>query len=173
MTRFLLIGLLLFTTTNSHAADTFPSLMLSPRDNMAHAPAVDLPTLSGKTIDSKDWAGHVVVLNFWATWCGPCKEEMPSMERLYRRLQARPFKLFAVTSDIRRQDIATFWQHLDLHFPVLLDEGGDLAQKLWVRTLPTTILIGPDGRIHGRAMGPRDWDSPEAVAFIEQLMGPF
>lgn len=172
MTRFLLIGLLLFATTESIAADPFASLMLSPRDNGAQVPTVELPTLSGEIIDSKDWSGQVVVLNFWAPWCGPCKEEMPSMERLYHRLQARPFKLFAVTADIRRHDIAAFWQHLDLHFPVLLDEDGDLAQKLWVRTLPTTIVIGPDGRIHGRTMGPRDWDSPEAVAFIEQLMGP-
>jgi len=172
MNQLLLIGLFWLAVTDSFAADPFTTLMLSPRDNKAHVPAIDLPTLSGEIIDSKDWAGHVVMLNFWATWCGPCKEEMPSMERLYRRLQTKPFKLFAVTADIRRQDIAAFWQHWDLHFPVLLDEDGDFAQKLWVRTLPTTIVIGPDGRIHGRAMGPRDWDSPEAIAFIEQLMEP-
>lgn len=172
MIQFFLIGLLILPITDSVAADPSATLMLSARDQKAQAPAVELPTLSGEIIDSKGWSGHVVMLNFWATWCGPCKEEMPSMERLYRRLQARPFKLFAVTEDIRPKDIAAFWQYLDLHFPVLLDEEGDLAQKLWVRSLPTTILIGPDGRIHGRAMGPRDWDSPEAIAFIEQLMEP-
>lgn len=166
----LLFGLLLFSASNSFAADPFTTLMLSRTDAEAQAPPVNLHTLSGEIVDSKLWAGQVIVLNFWATWCGPCKEEMPSMERLHQRLQGQPFKLFAVTSDIRRQDITAFWQHLDLHFPVLLDEDGDLAQMLRVRTLPTTILIGPDGRIRGRAMGPRAWDSPEAIAFIEHLM---
>jgi len=165
-----IIIIVLLPATSSFAEDPFAALMLSPLDVGLPAPAIQLPTLNGDRIHSKDWAGHVVVLNFWATWCGPCKEEMPSLEQLYRRLQTRPFKLYAVTADIQPQAIKAFWQHLDLHFPVLLDEDGNVAQQLKVRTLPTTIIIGPDGRIYGRAMGPRDWDKASAVQLMENLM---
>lgn len=160
----------LVSVTSLWTAGATTELNISRMDAGKPAPAFVLPDLQGEHIDSQSLSGQVVMLNFWATWCGPCKEEMPSLERLRRRLKSEPFRLFAVTTDIRPQDIAAFWKHLDLHIDVLLDEQENLSQALMVRNLPTTIIIDKNGRIVGRMMGLRDWESPEAKAFIDNLL---
>ena len=147
----------LFSVTNAWASDPMANLHMSQMNAGKPAPAFVLPTLDGTRIDSHSLSGQVVVLNFWATWCGPCKEEMPSLERLRQQLNSKRFRLFAVTTDTRHQDIAVFWNQLDLHFEVLLDEQEELSQTMMIRNLPTTVLIDPTGRLVGRMMGPRDW----------------
>jgi peroxiredoxin len=168
ITCLLCVGLL--CVTNTWASGPVTGLNMSHRDAGKPAPAFTLPTVDGTHIDSRALTGKVIVLNFWATWCGPCKEEMPSLEHLRQQLDSERFRLFAVTTDIRPQDIATFWNHLDLHFEGLLDEQEELSQALMVRNLPTTVVIDTQGRLVGRMMGPRAWDSPQAIAFFNTLL---
>lgn len=132
-------------------------------------PGFTLRTLDGEPVRSADFTGKVVVLNFWATWCGPCKEEMPALDRLRRRFAGRDVLLLTVTTDHQRDGIQAFMQRLGLGLPVLLDEDKDVSDRFMVRGLPTTLLIGKDGKVAGRAVGPREWDSPEAVALVQAL----
>jgi thiol-disulfide isomerase/thioredoxin len=152
------------------AGDPFVSLKMSrlPAGNTA-AP-FELTTLEGKVVKSSELAGKVVLVNFWATWCGPCKEEMPSLARLQQRLDPTQFALLTVTTDLQRQGIAHFLTQLGISLPVLFDEDQDVSRSFMVRGLPTTIVIAKDGTLAGRAVGPRTWDSPAAVAMIRQVM---
>ena len=135
------------------------------------APRFALSALDGPSVDSDAWRGKVMVVNFWATWCGPCKDEMPALERLRQALDPKQATVVTVTTDLQPDGIRAFLMQLGLKLPVLLDVEQDVSRFFMVRGLPTTILIGKDGREVGRAIGPRDWDSPEAVALIRTLAG--
>jgi thiol-disulfide isomerase/thioredoxin len=143
---------------------------ISRLDSGKSLPAFQLKTLQGESVDSKALSGRVLILNFWATWCGPCKEEMPSLERLRQKFSSEHLQILAVTTDIRPREIESFWKQLDLHFEVVLDEQEELSQALMVRNLPTTILVDTHGRIRGRVMGPREWDDQGAIAFVKSLI---
>lgn len=133
------------------------------------APNFQLYDLGGGAVTLSEYRGSVVFINFWATWCGPCKEEMPALERLRRQVDGDKVVLAAVTTDMQRDGIRAFIAQLGLGFPVWLDEDRSVSAAFLVRGLPTTVFIGADGRVAGRAVGPRDWDSPEAVAFVKSL----
>ena len=130
-----------------------------------------LAELDGTSVDSESWRGKVIVVNFWATWCGPCKDEMPSLERLRQTLDPKEAAVVTVTADLQPDGIRAFLMRLGLKLPVLLDTEQDVSRSFMVRGLPTTILIGKDGKEAARAIGPRDWDSPEAVALVRTLVG--
>jgi thiol-disulfide isomerase/thioredoxin len=129
----------------------------------------ELTTLDGKIVKSSELTGKVVVLNFWATWCGPCKEEMPALARLQQRLDASRFALLTVTTDLQRHGIAHFLAQQGVSLPVLFDEDQEVSRSYMVRGLPTTVVIAKDGTLIGRAVGPRVWDSQEIVAALEQV----
>lgn len=154
------------------AVDPFAALKVSRAAPGTAAPAFTLKTVEGRDVSSKDLAGKVVMLNFWATWCGPCKEEMPALERLRRQFDSDTFVMLAVTTDIQRGGIKAFVSQLGLGFPVLLDEDRNVSAAFMVRGLPMTVLIGKDGKLVGRAAGPREWDSPQAVALIRSMVEP-
>jgi thiol-disulfide isomerase/thioredoxin len=151
-------------------ADAFATMKISRSKAVTEAPVFHLKTLDGQEIDSGSLRGKVVVLNFWATWCGPCKEEMPSLERLRRSFDPKQVVLLAVTTDLERTGIRAFMKQLDLTFPVLMDEDRDVSTMFMVRGLPTTVLIGRDGTLIGRAVGPRAWDSPQSAALVNELL---
>ncbi|MEW6543444.1 MAG: TlpA disulfide reductase family protein [Nitrospirota bacterium] len=150
--------------------DPLVALKISRAGAGVETPAFSLNQLDGSVVRSQDLAGKVLLLNFWATWCGPCKEEMPSLDRLRRQFDPREFVLLAVTADRQRDGIKAFLKHLGLDIPVLFDEGQEVSAAFMVRGLPTTVLIGKDGKTVGRAVGPRAWDSPEAVALVSSLV---
>jgi thiol-disulfide isomerase/thioredoxin len=152
------------------ASDPFASLKMSRLPAGSMAVPFELTTLDGKVVKSSELAGKVVLVNFWATWCGPCKEEMPSLARLQNRLDPAEFTLLTVTTDLQRQGIAHFLSQLGVSLPVLFDEDQDVSRSFMVRGLPTTVVIARDGTLVGRAVGPRAWDSPEAVAVMRQVM---
>ena len=152
------------------ANDPFVSLKMSRLPTGSMAAPFELTALDGTVVKSSELAGKVVLVNFWATWCGPCKEEMPSLARLQKQLDPAQFTLMTVTTDLQRQGIAHFLSQLGVSLPVLFDEDQEVSRSFMVRGLPTTIVIAPDGRLVGRAVGPRVWDSPEAVAVMRQVM---
>ena len=152
------------------ADDTFKRLRIGPVPAGTVAAPFEMPTLDGRHVASNDFAGKVVVLNFWATWCGPCKDEMPALDRLRKSLDQDTFTLLTVTADLQRDGIGHFLRNLDVHLPVLFDEDQEVSRAYMVRALPTTIIINRDGTLLGRAVGPREWDSPDAVALMRWLM---
>ena len=136
----------------------------------AKTPPLSLRDLAGRTHTLADYRGQVVLVNFWATWCEPCREEMPSMQRLRERLAARPFTILAVNygeSEIRASD---FVKRSALDLTVLLDPGQAAARAWRVRILPASVLVGPDGRARYAVIGEIDWMSADAVATVERLL---
>jgi peroxiredoxin len=139
------------------------------------APAVGpdfaLPDLSGQAVRLSAYRGQVVLVNLWATWCPPCRDEMPSMERLYRRLKDRGFMLLAVSEDEAGLSVVKpFVEQLAITFPVLLDPQGEVGRKYAVWGYPESFLLDRDGRIVERVVGPRDWASPSQIGQIEALL---
>jgi thiol-disulfide isomerase/thioredoxin len=122
-----------------------------------------LPLLSGETQSLGGLAGKVVFLNFWATWCPPCREEMPSMEKLYRRFRNEGLEFLAVDIQESKKDVEAFMKEHSLSFPVALDSSGEAAVMYGVRGIPTTYIIDRDGAIIASAVGGRQWDSPEML----------
>jgi thiol-disulfide isomerase/thioredoxin len=138
--------------------------------------APDLPFTSGdgKPLTLADFKGRVVLLNLWATWCGPCVEEMPALDRLQERLGGPDFAVVALSVDRQgRSLVEPFMEKLGLkHLAMYLDTTSALMRALKVRGLPTTVLLDRDGREVGRLEGAAAWDSPEAEALIRFHLRP-
>ena len=126
--------------------------------------------LSGDTMKLAGQRGKPVLINFWATWCGPCREEMPAMERLYNKHRARGFVLLAVSVDTNAELVKPFLQHHKLTFPVTLDAKMDLANAYGVRALPASFVIDRNGYLTALALGPRAWDNRAANTLVEGLL---
>jgi thiol-disulfide isomerase/thioredoxin len=153
------------------AADPFTTLKMTKFSEKIDATPFELTSLEGEPRDLKSLRGKMVLINFWATWCGPCKEEMPSLARLQAQLDSQHFALVTITTDLQRQGIKHFLSQLGIVLPVLFDEDQEVSRGYMVRGLPTTVLVGSDGTLLGRAVGPRTWDSPEVVSSLRQLKG--
>jgi peroxiredoxin len=135
------------------------------------APAFTLATPGGPVLRLGDHRGKVVLLNFWATWCVPCREEMPAMERLFRRFSGDGLVVLAVSVDAQGAAAVTpFLDTQRLTYPVGLDPGMTLARRYQVRALPATFLVDRRGRLVASALGSREWDSAEAAALITALL---
>lgn len=152
------------------AGDPFNTLKIVRVAPGTAAMDFELPALDGRSVQLADLKGKGVVVNFWATWCGPCKEEMPAFERLRQQLNPDRFVLLTITTDLQREGIRQFLTNLNVQLPVLFDEQQDVSQAYLVRALPTTVLIDRQGMLIGRAVGPRDWDAPSAVHALQSLM---
>jgi cytochrome c-type biogenesis protein len=126
--------------------------------------------LDGTTIRLSDLKGKALFLNFWATWCGPCKMEMPSMETLYHRFKDRGFEILAVNVRESQKDVADFMDTMDLSFPAALDPRGDIAAVYGIDAFPTTYLIDRNGGIVARLVGAINWDVPELAGLFEALL---
>ena len=135
------------------------------------APAFSLPDLNTKTRPLSEFRGKFVLLNFWATWCAPCLEEMPSMEQLYQKFSDRPFVIVAVSTDKTGAAIVEpFVRKLNLTFPILLDTNQAVSQRYGARDLPSSFLLNPNGDVIAAAKGARDWVSPQALSYLEELI---
>lgn len=134
-------------------------------------PDFTLRTLEGGSITLSDLKGKVVLINFWATWCPPCREEMPSLERLYRHYKYDKFTLLAVDIMERPETVKRFVKEYNLSFPILLDENGDVSLKYAANAIPTTYIIDKGGKAVGKAIGPRKWDGDHAKDLIDMLLG--
>jgi peroxiredoxin len=163
--RFILILLMIFLIG---AAGIHDSLAVEKLP----APEFTLKTLDNKKVSLKDFKGKYVFLNFWATWCGPCREEMPSMERLYQRFKSeKNFTMLAVSIDRgSAKAVKRFIEERSFTFTVLLDDDNEAAAEYGVMGIPSTYLIDTEGYIINRAVGAREWDSKEGIEFFEKLL---
>ncbi|MCC7214763.1 MAG: TlpA family protein disulfide reductase [Nitrospira sp.] len=152
------------------AEDLFAALKLARVAPGTAAAAFDLQSADGRSVRLADLKGKAVVVNFWATWCGPCKEEMPAFERLRQQLDPDRIVVLTITTDLQREGITQFLANLNVQLPVLFDEQQDVSQAYLVRALPTTVVIDRQGALVGRAVGPREWDAPKAVQALRGLM---
>ncbi len=135
------------------------------------APNFQLRDMNGQIVSLSDLRGKVVLLNFWATWCGPCRIEMPAMERLYRTYERKDFEILAVSTDAQGTAVTRpFQQENKLTFPILHDADFRVGLSYGARTLPMTFMVDRQGIVRQHIFGARDWEAPEAHQLIEMLM---
>ncbi len=153
-------------------ADPYVALALIRLSPPTAAKAFSVPLLAGGTASLDDYRGRVVFLNFWATWCVPCREEMPAIERLNQRLAAKGLAVLAVSIDTgpEAEAVRRFVAEHRLTFPIGLDPSLRVVDLYGIRALPATFLVDRRGRVLAQALGPREWDGPDAVSFVERLL---
>ena len=135
------------------------------------APNFTLPDLDDKMVSLADFKGKVVLLNIWATWCPPCVEEMPSMEKLYRELKDENFVILAVSIDVTgAKAVVPFMKKHNLSFPALTDTKGKIKTLYQTTGVPESIIIDKDGIIVEKIIGPRDWATSSAFRFFRNLI---
>lgn len=133
-------------------------------------PPLALQDLEGRTHRLEDYRGKVVLVNFWATWCDPCRAEMPAMNKLHASLAGRPFAVLAVNLAESESRIRRFMEQVPLDFPVLLDRDSGAAKAWKARVLPVSFVLDAEGRIRYRALGEIDWAQERVRQAILGLM---
>jgi peroxiredoxin len=134
------------------------------------APEFELKGEDGKTYRLSDYRGKVVVLNFWATWCPPCRMEMPSMERARKKVQGEHIVILAVDVGEDEDTVFEFTGQYPVTFPLLLDTDGTVIEKYPVIGLPTTFVIDPRGYVTHRAVGSREWDDEQLLGQLRRML---
>lgn len=134
------------------------------------APKLVLKDTNGATQDLAAYRGKAVLVNFWATWCEPCRHEMPSMERLREKLARKPFEVLTVNVDEPHARVRRFLKETGLDLSVLLDQNKEVTRAWSVRVLPTSFVVGPDGRTRYRVVGDIDWSADAVVRTIIELI---
>jgi len=150
--------------------DYFNKLRIEKPEKRIAAPKFVLENLSGKPVSLKNLGGKVVFLNFWATWCVPCREEMPTMEKLYREFKGQGLEVVAVNYRESEEEIRKFFDELGLTFTILLDKDGKVSEEYGVWSLPLSYFVDRKGEFVGKAVGSREWDSQEARGFFRVLL---
>jgi peroxiredoxin len=154
----------------SDVAEYLEALSILPPNNEIEALDFTVESLDGETESLNDYRGNVVFLNFWATWCGPCKAEVGDIQALSETLQDEDFVVMALSIQEQKKKVDKFMKSNNIDFPVYLDSDGAVAAMYGVTGIPTTYIIAPDGMIVGRAVGPRDWGGKESVELMRSLM---
>ena len=162
------IGIIVLLQTK----DSLLSLSGKPRiEKGVPAPNFTLPGLDGKMASLTDYKGKVVLLNIWATWCPPCVEEMPSMEKLYQELKDEGFEILAVSIDVSgAMAVLPFMEKHKLSFPALTDTKGDIKSFYQTTGVPESFIIDKEGVIVEKIIGPRDWATPSVIRYLRNLI---
>ena len=129
-----------------------------------------LRDLNGNQVSLKDHLEKIVFLNFWATWCPPCRQEMPSMEKLHTRFKNDDFIILAIDLQENLRQVKRFKKRFKLNFTILLDSDSKVASLYAVRSIPTTYLVDREGHLIGDALGARNWASDDAIKLFEHLL---
>jgi peroxiredoxin len=164
------MGLLLLGNTAYATQDLFEAMGMA---KLPGKPATDLtlPTLDGTQVSLQSHRGKVVFLNFWATWCIPCREEMPAMEQLHQTFRSQGLTILAVNLKESPEQVKAFMDKYHLSFTALLDHDGSIFRDYAVTGLPTTYLISREGTLLARGVGGRDWTKAEGKDLIRALLG--
>ena len=147
----------------------FASAELKPWKG-GETPPLASTTLEGRTLDLRDLKGRVVLVNFWATWCEPCREEMPSFQRLRDRMKGRPFEVITVNFGEGPAKIQPFLARWKVDLPVLLDRDKEAAAAWHAGGLPMTFLVDAQGRVRYSAFGECDWSEGEPLRVVQGLV---
>ena len=133
----------------------------------SEAPNFDFPDLDGKKVSLSDHRGKVVLVNIWATWCPPCRQEMPSMQRLYEKFKGENLEILAVSIDSTgREAVAPFMRKMNLTFPALLDPKETIKPLYRITGVPESFIIDKDGIVVEKIIGPIDWAAPKVFLFF-------
>jgi peroxiredoxin len=133
------------------------------------APDFTLPTLDGKEMKLSDYRGKIVFLNIWATWCAPCKEEMPSMQKLYELMRGKDFVMLTISIDEKKETVEAFMKDNNLTLPVALDQQQKVSPLYRITGVPETFLIDKNGMVMHHLIGPGDWINPEIVSALVNM----
>lgn len=172
MRKIISFSLLVFLLSETaQAAAPLADLFIVPEDARHAAPDFVIENLRGGDTGLADYKGKIVLLNFWATWCMPCRAEMPGMEILWQKYKEQGFVIAAVSVDEgSRGRIETFSKLLDLSFPILLDPESKVSDLYKVSDMPTSFLIDRNGKVISRIVGTEEWTSSEAIQLVEGLL---
>ena len=144
----------------------------TPSGDAPPTPPLSVQAKEGRAVPLTELGGKITLVNFWATWCGPCIREMPSLLRLHKTRGGKDFHVIALSQDLQGwPKVASFLKRHDLDgLPIFVDDKTAVARALKVKGLPTSILLGRDGRELGRLAGHAEWDSAEALALIDHYV---
>lgn len=171
MYKLIIFSLFFLLSNIAHASSPLTDLLIVPEAERHAAPDFEIENLVGGNTTMADYKDKIVLLNFWATWCMPCRAEMPGMETLWKKYKEQGFVVVAVSVDEgSRGRIETFSRLLDLSFPILLDPESNVSDLYKVSNMPTSFLIDRDGKIISRIVGSDDWNSTEAIQLVEKLL---
>ena len=164
MKKVLLLTLLL-------ATELVQATDLKPYEG-APLPDFTLNDMAGRAHTLSDYAGKVVMLNFWATYCGPCIKEMPSIQRLKDKMAGKDFAILAVDMAEEPTDVKAFLKkhRIKVDFPLLLDPDGEVVEQWMISAVPTTFILDPEGKIRYAFYGGLEWDNEEVIATLNGLM---
>ncbi len=129
-----------------------------------------LNDIDGEKFELSNLKGHWVFLHFWASWCGPCREEMPAIQKLANAMQGKKFQIVMINTAEDEDTIFEFLSAIDVELNSLMDIDGLVTEAWKPRGLPTTILINPKGEVKYQAIGGREWDKPEYTGFLKKLL---
>jgi peroxiredoxin len=167
MMKILLMFLILVISFNARATDHFGLQSITPA---IQAPNFTLKDIDGKTIQLSDFRGKIVIVNFWATWCPPCREEIPSMNEAMKKLNNKKFVMLGINMAEEADTVLEFSNNTAIDFTVLLDTTGEASAKWPMKGLPTTFIVNPQGKIIYRAIGSRDWSSDSLLKELQKLL---
>ncbi|MBI3988531.1 MAG: TlpA family protein disulfide reductase [candidate division NC10 bacterium] len=168
LANFLLVGLTAVFAARGHAEHKPSHVFL---DVGRPAPDFTLPDLDGTTRKLSDYRGKVVLLNFWSTWCTPCRTEMPSMQRSFERHKGNGLEILAVSLNVEgKPPVEQFMKELKLTFKALLDPKKEVATIYRIYALPTSYVIDKQGKIAFKLIGEKDWDDPHSHELIQGLL---
>lgn len=137
----------------------------------SNAPEITVNDSSGKTDNLSELKGSVVFINFWATWCEPCREEMPSIQKLYNQFRnEKGFRMITILVKDDYQKALAYLKENNYEFPVLMDNNGKTAASYGITGVPETYIVDKNGILKEKIIGPADWSSPQAVSLISNLI---
>jgi peroxiredoxin len=160
----ILTALLLILAPAATATET--GALLTPLPDQPEAPDFELVGPDAKVYRLADFKGQPLIVNFWATWCPPCRAEMPSMQRAWEQIEAEGIGMIAINVGEDTETVRAFLEQVPVSFPLPLDTDSKVTQRWPMRGLPTTFVVGPEGRLMYKATGEREWDDP---ALLEQV----
>jgi peroxiredoxin len=168
MYKQIYLSILLFSLAALSQATALAANLKPVTDEVA-APSLTLKDLQGEIHDLKDYKGQVVLVQFWATYCGPCRKEMPSMNKMMTKMGDTPFKILAVDMGESEAEVKPFVSEVKPEFTILMDEEGKSIEDWRVFAAPSNFIIGPDGNIKYTLFGGVEWDSDELIEKLKAL----